>query len=214
MISKWRWLLEQFLEKLWVLSVFYAILGLTTVFITLVIGPYLPAGTGSKLGAGATGTVLAILASSLLTVVTFSLGIMVSAFSGAAGAVTPRATPLLQADRTTQRVLATFVGAFLFSLIGIIALQASAYSENDRLVLFFVTLLVVAIVIVTVFRWIAHLSVFGLMPDSIDKVEAAAKAALLIRLKAPYLGGHALTGPVPDGVQPVSVAACAPLAAG
>lgn len=203
MISKWQWLLAQFLEKLWVLAVAYAVLGLATVFLAGVIGPFLPSGMGARLGGGAAQTVLTILASSLLTVVTFSLGIMVSAFSGAAGAVSPRATPLLKADRTTQRVLSTFLGAFLFSLIGIIALQTGAFTENDRLVLFAVTLLVVALVIVTIFRWIAHLSVFGLMPDSIAKVEAAAKDALMIRMEAPFLGGHCLSGPVPQTAAPV-----------
>ena len=41
--------------------------------------------------------------------------------------MTPRATRLVVEDVTTQNVLATFIGSFLFSLVGIIALNMGAY---------------------------------------------------------------------------------------
>lgn len=197
MLPKWRLFLKDTLEKLWVVAVLYAALAFLTNLAAIFIGPLLPEGLGEKLGAGAVETVLTILASSMLSVVTFSLGIMVSAFVGAAGNVTPRATALLKTDRTTQRVLATFLGSFVYSLIGIIALKAGVLTENDRLVYFIVTILVVGIVVIAILRWIAHLTVFGLMSDSIEKVESAAAQALSDRIKSPYLGGHALPGKAP-----------------
>lgn len=203
MLSKWRLLLKELFEKLWFVAVLYAALALTTNAAAIVIGPLLPEGLGASLGADAVEAVLTILASSMLSVVTFSLGIMVSAFVGAAGAVTPRATALLKTDRTTQRVLATFLGSFLYSLIGIIALNAGVLTENDRLVLFFVTIIVVAIVVIAILRWIAHLTVFGLMTDSIGKVEQAARRALADRIEAPYLGGHGHSGPPPTEAHPI-----------
>lgn len=203
MKSRWRWLLQQIFQKLWVIAGLYAALGIVTPFLAGLIGPLLPAGWGDRLGSGAVESVLTILASSMLSVVTFSLGIMVSAFGAAAGSVTPRATALLKSDRTTQQVLSTFLGAFLFSLIGIIALKAGAYSDNDRLVLFAVTALVVAVIVVTILRWIAHLTVFGLMDDSISKVEAATREALERRMEAPFLGGHAFAGDPPPGARAV-----------
>lgn len=204
MISRWRWLLRQLLQKLWVVALLYTCLGIGTAFLAPAIGPFLPEGLGEKLGSGAVESVLSVLASSMLAVVTFSLGIMVSAFTAAAGAVTPRTTTLLKADRTTQRVLSTFLGSFLFSLIGIIALKAGVYSDNDRLVLFAVTILVVGIIVVAILRWIAHLTVFGLMNDSISKVETAARLALEQRMAAPYLGGHAFDGAPPSDAEPVA----------
>lgn len=141
------------------------------------IGPFLPDRLGERLGSGALESVLTVLATSMLSVVTFSLGIMVSAFTAAADAVTPRITALLTADKTTQRVLSTFLGSFLFSLIGIIALKAGVYSDNNRLGLFAVTILIVAVIVIAILRWIAHLTVFGLMGDSISKVETAAREA-------------------------------------
>lgn len=203
MISRWRVYLKELFEKLWFVALIYAVAALVTNFVAVLVGPLLPEGLGEALGAGSVETVLTILASSMLSVVTFSLGIMVSAFSGAAAAVTPRATTLLKADRTTQRVLATFLGSFLFSLIGIIALKAGVYAQNDRLVLFVVTILVVAIVVIAILRWIAHLTVFGLMADSIGKVETATQDALSARIKAPYLGGHGHSTAPPHEAHPM-----------
>lgn len=203
MVSRWRRLLWQFSQKLWVLALLYTCLGIGTALVAPAVGPFLPDGLGRKLGSGAVETVLTVLASSMLSVVTFSLGIMVSAFTAAAGSVTPRTTALLKTDKTTQRVLSTFLGSFLFSLIGLIALKAGVYSDNDRLVLFVVTIMVVAVIVIAILRWIAHLTVFGLMNDSIAKVETAACDALERRLSSPFLGGHVYEGPVPLGAEPV-----------
>lgn len=190
MSSKWNWLIVRLSQKIWVVAALYTLLGIGTAFVAPLIGPLLPSGLGDRLGSGAVETVLSVLASSMLTVVTFSLGIMVSAFTAASDSVTPRATQLLKSDRTTQRVLSTFLGSFLFSLIGIIALNTGLYSDNDRLVLFVATILVVAVIVFAILRWIAHLTVFGLMNDSIEKVEAAARDALEQRLQTPFLGGQ------------------------
>jgi uncharacterized membrane protein len=203
MISKWQLFIHELQEKLWFIAVLYAALAILTNGAAILIGPLLPEGLGEKLGSDAVETVLTILASSMLSVVTFSLGIMVSAFASAAAAVTPRAIALLKADRTTQRVLATFLGSFLYSLIGIIALNGGVLTGNDRLVLFAVTILVVAIVVIAILRWIAHLTVFGLMTDSIDKVETAACRALAQRIDAPHMGGHGHSGPPPPAAYPV-----------
>ncbi|MFN4171541.1 MAG: DUF2254 domain-containing protein [Pseudorhodobacter sp.] len=203
MITRWHWLLRQVFQKLWVIAGLYAALAVVTPFLAGLVGPFLPSGLGERLGSGAVEAVLTILASSMLSVVTFSLGIMVSAFGAATSSVTPRATALLKSDRTTQQVLSTFLGAFLYSLIGIIALKAGAYSDNDRLVLFAVTGLVVAVIVVTILRWIAHLTVFGLMDDTIAKVETATREALEARMEAPFLGGHCHAGDPPEGALPV-----------
>lgn len=204
MLSKWRLFFKELFEKLWFVAVLYAALAILTNLVAIAIGPFLPDGLGESLGSESVEAVLTILASSMLSVVTFSLGIMVSAFAGAAAAVTPRAIALLKTDRTTQRVLAIFLGSFLYSLIGIISLNAGALTDNDRLVLFAVTILVVVIVVIAILRWIAHLTVFGLMTDSIEKVEKATQRALDDRIEAPYLGGHGLAGAPPAEAHPIT----------
>ncbi len=203
MISRWKWYLAALLRKLWVRATVFALLGVVAALIAGVVQRDLPAGLGAGLGAGAVDSILQILASSMLAVTTFSLGIMVSALGSAAGGATPRATALLLQDVTTHNVLATFLGAFLFSLVGIIALKAGIYGDGGRLILFIATLLVVAVIMLTMLRWIAHLGDFGRLNDTLDRVETAAAKAMHARLDAPYLGGHPRRGPVPAEAWPV-----------
>ena len=128
---------------------------------------------------------------------------MLSAFVGAANSVTPRASRLLLDDSTAQNALATFLGAFLFSLVGIIALQSGAYGEGGRFILFVVTIGVVIVIFVTFIHWIAVLRNFGRMEDTISRVEKAAAESLIARLAAPYLGGNPRHGDPPAGARPL-----------
>ena len=131
----------------------------------------------------------------MLTVTTFSLAIAVSAYNSATSNATPRSTELLVEDPTTQNVLSTFVGAFLFSLVGIVVLHIGAYGEQGRVVIFVVTVFVIVVVVTTLLRWIGHLTQIGRMGDTLDRVERAATAAIDARLQSEHLGCR----PLPDG---------------
>lgn len=126
----------------------------------------------------------------MLAVTTFSLSIMVTAYGSATTNVTPRATRLVVEDVTTQNVLATFIGSFLFSLVGIIALNMGAYGERGRVILFVVTLVVIALILITLLRWIQHLTSLGRVGETTAKVEQAAIETFVERAKSPYLGGY------------------------
>ena len=115
--SKFLWLVLQQLRKIWVRVVSFAALAILTVIMARFLSGFIPSKWTDQVGAQAVDQVLSILASSMLAVTTFSLSIAVSAFAAAASSATPRATALLQEDTTTQNVLATFLGAFLFSLL-------------------------------------------------------------------------------------------------
>lgn len=203
MDSKPLWIIRQSLKKVWVRVVGIAFLAIFTVGLAPVLAPFLPTELSTILGSVAVDQILTILASSMLVVTTFSLSIAVSAFSAAANTATPRATALLQEDPTTQNVLATFLGAFLFSLIGLIALRSDFYDRAGQMLLFLATLVVVALVIVALLRWISHLMIFGRMHDTLDRVEAAATRSLKVRLAHPYLGCQPLHEAVPGDAVPV-----------
>lgn len=198
MKSKLNWHLARFLRKVWVRAVSFALLAVVTVVVAQVVAPFIPSSWTVNLGAEAVDSVLNIVASSMLAVTTFSLGIAISAFSAAASSATPRASALLQEDPTAQNVLATFLGAFLFSLVGIIALQAGYYTNAGRLILFVATGIVIAIVVVTLLRWISHLVTFGRMADTLDRVESAATKSFVDRLETPFLGGRPLRTEIPE----------------
>lgn len=189
MLAREIWLLRRILRRIWVRVTGYALLALAAVAGAELLGPLLPDTLVDLAGGTALRDVLNVLATSMLAVTTFSLSIAVSAFAAAAGTATPRATALLQQDQTTQNVLATFLGAFLFSLLGLIAVSAEAFDTRGRVVLFFVTLLVTGLVVVALIRWIDHLMSFGRMANTLDRVEAAADAALSAWRADPLMGG-------------------------
>ncbi len=203
MVTRHIWDLRLALREMWVRVLGFAVLAVAAIALAQTLSPYLTADWAVRIGAEAVSQILGVLASSMLAVTTFSLSIAVSAFAAAAANATPRATALLQQDHTTQNVLATFLGAFIFALLGLIAIEAGLYSDAGRLVLFLATLLVVALVVIALIRWINHLMSFGRMTDTLDRVEAAATQAFQRRMAQPSLGGRSWRSPAPDGLTTV-----------
>lgn len=203
MLTRWIWRLRDATRQLWFTVAVYSVVGIVTALSALVLDPLIPMDVSSKIGADAVDRILGILASSMLAVTTFSIATMVQAFASAGSGATPRATQLLVEDRTAQRALATFIGTFVFSLVSIIALSTGAYGPSGRLVLFVVTLCVIALIIVTLLRWIDRLSKLGRVGETVDQVERATTAAIRARRKRPYLGGCPAVA-VPSGAHAVA----------
>jgi uncharacterized membrane protein len=192
MSSKLIWQISLLARQIWFRATLFCIAAIATALMAILISPYLPANLSTRIGADSVDRILGIIASSMLTVTTFSLSTMVSAFSAATSNVTPRATRLVMEDSTTQNVLATFIGSFLFSLVGIIALTTGAYGEQGRVVLFIVTIGVIALIVITLLRWIDHLSRLGRVTETTRRVEQATIDAIEKWHAAPNLGGKAL----------------------
>lgn len=193
MISKWRWIIVQFSRKLWVRALLFAVLAVITALAAIFLKHLIPDDLSTKIGADAVDNILNILASSMLAVTTFSLSVMVAAYTAATSSVSPRATRLLMEDTTTQNVLGTFVGSFLFSLVGITALSTGVYGNEGRVILFVVTLGVIALIVATVLLWIEHLSHLGRVGETSERVEQATLKAVQQRIQYPWLSGAPLT---------------------
>ena len=189
MMSRWHWMLSQLGRRLWVRVALFVLLGIATALAGTLTDGVFPAALAERIQRDTVADILKILASSLLAVTTFSLGVMVSSYASVTSNVTPRAAKLLMEDRTSQNVLATFIGAFLFSLVGLIALGTETYGRDGRVSLFFITLLVLALVVLTLLRWIDHLARLGRVGETTRRVEAATWQALQQRLASPCLGG-------------------------
>lgn len=188
MLSRWTFLIRNLFRRLWVMAALYSLLGVVTALSALALGPLIPPDVSTKIGADAVDRILGILASSMLAVTTFSIATMISAYGAAATGATPRATQLLIEDRTAQTALATFLGAFLFSIVSIIALATGAYGASGRLILFAVTIGVVVLIVVMLVRWIDKVSRLGRVTETIDQVERTALRAMRAHAKAPFLG--------------------------
>lgn len=207
-IAKWGWLLWRLTRRLWLRATLISLLAVAAALISIVITPYLPSGLSAKIGADAVDNILNIIATSMLAVTTFSLSTMVASYSAASTSVTPRATKLLIEDRTTLNVLATFVGSFLFSVVGIVTLSMNAYGEQGRVILFAVTILVIVLIVVTLLRWIDYLIRLGRVGETTEEVEKAVTHAMRARVDMPNLGGVRWDGskPLPDNARPVFAA--------
>jgi uncharacterized membrane protein len=186
-MSRWQWLLSQLVRRLWFRAGLFSLLGVVTALVAIAVRPFIPPAVSVQIGAEAVDNILGIMASSMLAVTTFSLGAMVSAYASAASGVTPRATRLLLQDTTAQNALSTFLGAFLFSIVGIIALSTGLYGGQGRVVLFAATLVVIVVVVVTLLRWIEYLSRLGRLGETTRRVEEAAAEALDARRRDPHM---------------------------
>lgn len=179
-------------KLLWVKATYFAVLAIITAIAAIYLGEFVPFDISRRIGADTVDTILNILASSMLAVTTFSLTTVVSAYAAATSNVTPRSTKLLMEDSTAQNALSTFIGSFIFSLIAIIFLNSGLYDQKGRVVLFVVTLGVIAVILVTLIRWIEHLSKLGRVGETSELVERVTEKALLARARNPYLGGRPL----------------------
>lgn len=195
MSEKLIYLLQRLMRKTWVRCVLFSLVAVLAVGLSMLVGPYIPEDLAKRLGSDAVYNLLNILATSMLTVAIFSASTMVSSFSAVASSATPRASQLLIEDTTIQNTLATFIGAFLYSVIGLIGLQAHIYGGGGRLVLFGFTVAILAVVVIVLLRWIDYLSVLGRMGETISRVEIATLKAMTQRLNRPYMGAR----PQPKG---------------
>ena len=198
MTSRWQWLLLQLSRKLWFRVSLFSVLAVATALVAIILKPYIPADVSAKVGADAVGEILTVIATSMLAVTIFSLSTMVSAYIAATSNVTPRSIRLLDEDGTAHNALGTFIGAFLFSLVGIILLSTGLYGAQERLVLFVATLLVIVLVVMTLLRWIDHVATLGQVAETTGKIEKATSEAMRLRHETPYLGGSALRDPARD----------------
>lgn len=195
----WKWVLARVTRRLWFRATLIGTLGVLAAMLATVVDRYIPGELPGTIGADAVESVLEIIASSMLAVTTFSLSVMTSAYGSATSNVTPRATRLLIEDRVSQNVLSTFVGSFLFGIVGIVVLKTGAYGDRGRFVLFVVTVGVIFLIVVTLLRWIDHLTHFGRVEETTDRVEAATRKAMERRLEQPFLGGRRLRDDVRAG---------------
>ncbi|MGX6647603.1 DUF2254 domain-containing protein [Maricaulaceae bacterium MS644] len=178
MLFRLKFYIKKTISSLWFRPAAYACLALLVLGAPPLIQPLVPWEWADFISAKTNETVLSILASSLLAVAIFSLSAMVSALRAASDAATPRARPLLVGDAAAQNAISTFIGAFLFSLLGVVGTLLDVFSPTGRVLLFVVTLVLVFIVVATLIRWLQRLSNLGDVMEAIRRVEVETAKAL------------------------------------
>jgi uncharacterized membrane protein len=93
----------------------------------------------------------------------------------------------------SQNALSAFIGAFIFSIVALVALLNGLYDAAGRFVLFVVTLVVFTLVIATFVRWVDRIARLGRMEATIEKAEYATVAAMIRQRDLPRFGALAPT---------------------
>lgn len=149
-------------------------------------------------------SLLSIMASSMLVIAIFAAGAMVAAYASASNTASPRSFPLVLADDVSQNAYSMFIAAFIFGVVGLVALENGSFGTVGRFALFIETALVFALVIFTFVRWVDRIARLGRLGNTVDRAEEAAAGAIKARRQDPHFGGVPVTG-LPEGA--VAVAA-------
>jgi uncharacterized membrane protein len=202
MRDRLRFLLSRLRERLWIKPLAACVLSVVGVLLAHLADRSLMDGPVPDVSQDAVIELLKITAASMLGIATFAVASMVSAYASAGQMATARAFPLIVADDVSQNALSTFIGAFIFSVVGISAAMNGYYGRAGRFTLFVMMVLVLVIVVLTFVRWVDRIARLGRVGAIVGKVEQAAAAALERRRRAPHLGGVEARG-VGGGGSPV-----------
>lgn len=186
-----RFLIRRLRERLWLKPLTYGLAAVAASVAAQAADRTDLAAAVPDIAAGTLDKLLTIIATTMLAVATFAVGSMLSAYATATQTATPRAFELVVADDQSKTALSSFVGAFIFAVVGLVALDTGLYERGGRFALFLMTAAVFAWVILTFVRWVDGIARLGRMGATIDKLEAAAGEALAERRRRPHLGGVA-----------------------
>ncbi|MBX3645280.1 MAG: DUF2254 domain-containing protein [Rubrivivax sp.] len=199
MIFRWWLALRSRRNRIWLGAAGSALLAVALALLAKVANRFVADGAVPAVPRETLDDLLTVIASSMLAVATFSLGVMVSAFASTASTATPRATELVMGDPGTRRAIASFVAAFIYAIVAKIALGMGYYGAAGRFVLFLATLGVLAYLVVILVLWVKTLSTLGRISDTLERIRGVAREALLAEARDPYLGGVPAAAQAPQG---------------
>lgn len=200
MFNIWLWLKDR-RNRLWVFPMLTAVLAAALAFAARWVGDLWLASRLPDIQAETIDDLLSVIASSMLAVATFSLGILVSALSSSASSATPRATELLMGDDDTRGAIGSFMAAFTYAVVAKTALGVGYYDAPGRFVLFVSTLGVTTYVVFRLLLWVKTLSNLGRMSDTVARIERVSRNALKAHAKRPMLGAAAAPHDTPSGTE-------------
>jgi len=184
-----RFIFMRFKERLWVKPLALCLLSIGGAFLAKLADDTGLSDVFPEVSLDSVESLLSIMASSMLVIATFAVGSMVAAYASASTGATPRSFTLVIADDVTQNALSAFIGAFIFSLVSLVAVKNAFYGQAGLFAIFVLTVLVFVIIILTFVRWVDRIARLGRVVNTIAKVEHAACEALDRRRHAPTLGG-------------------------
>lgn len=176
-------------ERLWVKPLLIGILSVGVVFLAAAADDTGLAEWVPSVREEVVDSLLSIMASSMLVIAALAVSSMVAAYASATVNASPRALVLVVADDISQHALSTFIGAFIFSIVGLIAFKSEMFGQAGLFVLFVMTVCVFVLVVLILVRWVDRIAHLGLLVNTVEKVERTTRNALERRRIQPCLGG-------------------------
>jgi uncharacterized membrane protein len=193
--------IHAYTRKLWVRVMLMGLMAFVALGVTQLIEGFVPDKVATLLHGDAADRLLQIIANAMLVVTTFSITVMVTVYRASSTQWTPRVHRLILEDKTTQNTLAVFIGAYVYALVAIILRELGVYVDERAFVLFIMTVLVLAVIVIYLIRWVLHLQTFGSLIDVARQIEQVTTDCFRERLSNPCLGANALTGDIPEGAE-------------
>lgn len=177
-LSRLKFHFQDLQKKLWIKPFGNAVLAIIAVYIAHIADSLPLSDKVPDIDTETVEKLLTVISASMLGVATFAVASMVSAYSSAGGSASPRAFNLIISDGLSQTALSTFIGAFIFSIVGIIAIKVGYFAIAGRFAIFIFTIAIFAWVIFTFVRWVDNIARLGRLGNTIDKVDVATRNAL------------------------------------
>ena len=176
-------------ERLWLRPAAFGIVAVLAVIVAFGVDRWIKLPFDFSIREQTIRSLLTIMASAMLAVATFSVSVMLSAYVAAISSSTPRAFSVVVTDSTSKQAISTFIGAFTYSVVGLIGLNIGVFQSSGRIILFFTTLWVFIWVVGTLIYWIDHVARISTVSSTISKVSDRAKDRLTQHLLHPGHGG-------------------------
>lgn len=189
-------------DKLWLRPALASAFAILMAVAAYVLGQQFDSKVGLQISKEGLVSLLGVFASGMLTVATFTVTSIITAGSSAATLTTPRAARLVVTDPVAQFVLSAFIAAFIYSVVGIIALNAFAYGPAGRLILFGGLVVIFMLVLVSFVNWVDRATKLGRQSTVIDMLREAAIDSIR-PLHVGTLGAQVYDGSVPAGAHPI-----------
>ncbi|MCB1504884.1 MAG: DUF2254 domain-containing protein [Hyphomicrobiaceae bacterium] len=183
-------------EQLWMRPALASLISIALAAAALYMGRLYEGPLPIELSSEALKDLLSIFASSMLAVATFSVSAVVTSVASVSNSATPRAARLILSDHTTQNVLSSFIAAFIYSIVGILALEAFPFDRVGRFIIFSGLAIIVGWVLAAFVHWIDHVTKLGRVETAVDKISHAASVAL-IPTNVGSWGAHIYAGSPP-----------------
>jgi len=200
-VTKTEYLFRELRSSLWVKPTIMGLAAVAWVSAAYGFAEYLPDKMKIGIEREILINLLGILASTMLTVATFSVAAMVSAFAAVSTTATPRATRIVMQDKTTQNSLTSFLSAFIYGIVALVAISITSYGAGGRLLLFIGYCFMVGWVLISFVRWVDRVSKLGRMGDTLERVEDACREASSSPEAMGTLGAKPISGDSVSGAE-------------